>query len=100
MRWRTRASPTESRRTSGIEKRLHHSFWNWVSMLFRVTTRMRLPRPGCGTSGGCSSGAAMRAAADRERTYLFHTLDGKASERFKSVVERLLLEGGHENVPD
>jgi hypothetical protein len=26
MRWRTRARPTESRRTSGIENRLHHSF--------------------------------------------------------------------------
>lgn len=41
----------------------------------------------------------MRAAADREREYLFYGLDGKASERFKTVVERLHAEGGHENVP-
>ena len=37
--------PTESSRTKGMEKRLHHSFWNWVSMLLRVITRMRCPRP-------------------------------------------------------
>ena len=37
--------PAESSRTSGMVKRDHHSFWNWVSMLFWVTTRMRRPRP-------------------------------------------------------
>jgi CDP-glycerol:poly(glycerophosphate) glycerophosphotransferase len=35
---------------------------------------------------------AMRAAADRERGYLFHMLDGKASERVKSAIEALLEE--------
>ena len=45
MRLRTRAKPIESRRTNGMEKRLHHSFWNCVSMDFCVTTKMRLPRP-------------------------------------------------------
>ena len=35
----------ESRRTSGMVKRDHSSFWNWVIMLLVVTTRMRLPLP-------------------------------------------------------
>lgn len=42
---------------------------------------------------------AMREAADRHRTHLFHMLDGRASERFKARIEELLEEGGHENVP-
>ena len=41
MRW----IPTESSRTSGIEKRVQNSFWNCTSMLLVVTTSSRLPRP-------------------------------------------------------
>ena len=33
---------------------------------------------------------AMRAAADRERAYRFHGLDGRASERVKATIEDLL----------
>jgi hypothetical protein len=39
----------------------------------------------------------MKAAADRERARFFFGLDGRASERLKATVERLLEEGGHEN---
>ncbi len=35
----------ESRRTRGMVNRFHISFWNWVIMLFTVTTRIRLPLP-------------------------------------------------------
>ena len=40
---------------------------------------------------------AMKAAADQQRTYYFHGLDGQASQRLKEKVEALLAEGGHEN---
>ncbi len=40
---------------------------------------------------------SMRAAADEQRGYYFHRLDGGASRRLKAAVERLLAEGGHEN---
>jgi len=41
--------------------------------------------------------AEMKAAADAQRGYYFHGLDGKASARLKETVERLLGEGGHGN---
>lgn len=40
---------------------------------------------------------AMTAAAARERDYYFWGLDGRASQRLKDTVERLLQEGGHQN---
>ena len=39
----------------------------------------------------------MTAAAARERDYYFWGLDGRASQRLKDTVERLLQEGGHQN---
>ena len=42
---------------------------------------------------------AMRAAADRDRAYYFYGLDGQASRRLKETIERLLEEGGHDNMP-
>ena len=41
---------------------------------------------------------AMRAAADEQRAYYFHGLDGRASQRLKDRIEELLAEGGHENL--
>lgn len=41
---------------------------------------------------------AMREAADEERAYYFHGLDGRASQRLKDRIEELLAEGGHENL--
>ena len=41
----------------------------------------------------------MEQAAAEYRQYFFHELDGKASSRFKKVVEQLLLEGNHLNEP-
>jgi len=35
----------------------------------------------------------------RHRAYLFHGLDGQASQRTKTIIERLLAEGGHANCP-
>ncbi|HWC72462.1 MAG TPA: CDP-glycerol glycerophosphotransferase family protein [Gemmatimonadales bacterium] len=43
--------------------------------------------------------AAMRQAADEQRAYYFHALDGHASRRLKDRIEQLLAEGGHENLP-
>jgi hypothetical protein len=40
-----------------------------------------------------------RARARQYRDYLFFGLDGQASQRTKTVIERLLLEGGHANCP-
>ena len=42
----------------------------------------------------------MTAAADAYRAHLFYKLDGKASERLISAIEKLLAEGGHENIPE
>lgn len=41
----------------------------------------------------------MKQAAAGYRQYFFHELDGKASRRFKKIVEELLLEGSHLNEP-
>jgi CDP-glycerol glycerophosphotransferase (TagB/SpsB family) len=41
---------------------------------------------------------AMREAADEQRAYYFHGLDGRASQRLKDKIEELLADGGHENL--
>jgi hypothetical protein len=41
---------------------------------------------------------AMREAADAQRAYYFHGLDGRASQRLKDKIEELLAAGGHENL--
>jgi CDP-glycerol glycerophosphotransferase (TagB/SpsB family) len=41
----------------------------------------------------------MQQAAAESREYFFYNLDGKASGRFKKVVENLLLDGSHFNEP-
>ena len=41
----------------------------------------------------------MKQAADEYRNRLFYKLDGRASERMIEVIEKLLDEGGHENIP-
>ena len=40
-----------------------------------------------------------RQCAQAHRRYLFHGLDGRASQRTKAFIERLLDEGGHANLP-
>ena len=40
-----------------------------------------------------------RARARQYRDYLFFGLDGQASQRTKTIIERLLAEGGHANNP-
>lgn len=40
----------------------------------------------------------MRTAADAQRGYYFHGLDGHASQRLKDKVEELLAAGGHDNL--
>jgi len=40
-----------------------------------------------------------RERARQYRDYLFFGLDGRASQRVKSTIERLLAEGGHANCP-
>lgn len=42
---------------------------------------------------------SMRAAADRERDYLFYKLDGHASERVKSTIETLIETGRAATLP-
>jgi len=42
----------------------------------------------------------MIEAANQERNYFFHQLDGKASIRFKEKIEELYQEGAHKNNPD
>jgi hypothetical protein len=41
----------------------------------------------------------MRRAADQYREHLFYKLDGQASQRMIAKIEKLLEEGGHENMP-
>ncbi len=43
--------------------------------------------------------AERRQHSQAYRNYLFHGLDGHASQRTKAVIERLLDEGGHANLP-
>src|SRR5262249_53038878 len=43
--------------------------------------------------------AQRREQARQYRDYLFFGLDGQASQRVKSTIERLLAEGGHANCP-
>ena len=39
-------------------------------------------------------------ASKKDRDYFFYKLDGKASERVKAEIERLLSEGTHMNYPE